>query len=102
MPTDRKVAYVSFVYAHQPLKTEPWRVRLVVSGDKLPYEADAGSPASNLIETKILVNSAISDAHKCAKFLSCDLKYFFLASPRTQLEYMRVPITHSPQDIKDK
>ena len=72
----------------------------MVGGDKLPYKADAGSPASNLIKTKILVNIILSDAYKGAKFLSCDLKDFFLASPTTQPEYMRVLITHFPQDIK--
>ena len=64
---------------HRPLKTEPWRVRLVVGGDKLLYEADAGSLASSLIETKILLNSTISDAEKGARSMSYDLKDFFLA-----------------------
>ena len=50
VPSDRKVIYVSFVCDHSPLKTEPWRVRLVVGGDRLPYDA-VGSPASNLVET---------------------------------------------------
>ena len=27
VPTSRKVTYVHFVYDHQPLKTESWRVR---------------------------------------------------------------------------
>ena len=73
----------------------------MVGGDKLPYEVDVGSPASNLIEKK-LVNSTISDAHKDAKFLSCDLKDFFLASPMTHPEYISVSINHFPQDIKEK
>ena len=102
MSTGHKGTYVSFVYDHRSLNTEPWRVRLTVGGNKLPYEVDAGSPAYNLIETKILVNSTISDAHKGAKSLSCDLKNFFLASPITQSEYMRVPIKHFPQDIKER
>ena len=62
MPIDRKIPYLSFVCDHRSLKTEPWVVKLVVGGEMLPYEADAGSPASNLVETKILLNSTISDA----------------------------------------
>ena len=64
-----------------PSKSEQWRVRLVVGGDKLPYEVDTGSPASNLVETKILMSNTISDTKYGAKFMSCDIKYFFLASP---------------------
>ena len=99
VPNDRKITYVSFVCDHRPLKTEPWRVRLVVGGDRLPYEEDAGSPASNLVETKILLNSTISDAKNGAKFMSCDLKDFFLASPMAKSEYMKVPIKYFPPDI---
>ena len=99
MPTDRRIAYVSFVCDHRPLKTKPWRVRLVIRGDRLPYEADAGSPASNLVETKVLLNSTISDANHGAKIMSCDLKDFFLASPMAKLEYMKVSIKYFPTDI---
>ena len=103
MPTARKVTYVRFVCDHGPLKTDTWRLRLVVGGDKLlPYEVDASSPASNLVEIKVLIDSTISDVHKGAKLLSCDLKDLFLASPMTQSEYMRVPTKHFLQDFKDK
>ena len=81
VPKSNAVTYTSFVCDHKPLKSEPWRVRLVVGGDKLDYNPDIGSPASDLTETKILLNSVISDAHKGAKFLSCDIKDFFLATP---------------------
>ena len=76
IPKDRKITYGSFVCDYRPLKDEKWRVRLVVGGDKLPYELDAGSPAASMLETKILANSVISDAGKESRFLSCDLKYF--------------------------
>ena len=39
-------------------------MQLVVGGDKLFYEFDSGSPAASLLETKLLVNRVISDAHK--------------------------------------
>ena len=45
-----------------PLKDEKWRVRLIVVGGKLEYEFDSGSPTTDLIESKILFNSVISDA----------------------------------------
>ena len=53
VPNGKAVTYGSFVCDHRPLKTEQWRVRLVVGGDKLPYDNDSGSPAANLLDTKI-------------------------------------------------
>ncbi len=102
VPSNRRVTYANFVCDYRPLKSEPNRVRMVVGGDKLDYHEDAASPAASLLETKILINSTISDAHRGAKFLSCDLKDFFLATPMDRPEYMRIPISNFPQDIITK
>ena len=53
----------------------------MAGGDKLNYDGDAGAPAASLLETKLMINSVISDAKHGAKFMSCDLKDFFLATP---------------------
>ena len=67
------VTYASFVLDHKPLKTELHRFRVTVGGNKLPFEDDFGSPASNLLETKVLINSTISDASKGARFMGADI-----------------------------
>ena len=92
LPNDCKVTYASFVLDYRPLKSEKWRVRLVVGGDRLPYPHDAGSPATLLLETKLIINSVISDAKKGARFMSLDLKDFFLMSPMPVPEYMKIHI----------
>ena len=102
VPKEAKVTYANFVCDYRPLKDKPWRVRLVVGGDKLMYEFDSGSPTASLLETKILANSVISDAHKGARFMSLDLKDFFLSTPMGTAEYMRIPVRYLPQDIIDK
>ena len=102
VPKGRDVTYATFVLDYRPLKSEPHRVRITVGGDKLSYTADAGSPTANLLETKLLVNSTISDAHKGARFMSLDLKDFFLATPMEGNEYMRVNYRHFPDDIRKK
>ena len=61
-----KITYASLIYDHQPLTPEKWRTWLIIGSDKLPYYDDAGSPAANLIETKLLLNSVISQAHQGA------------------------------------
>ena len=100
VPIGKKVTYANFICDYRPLKSEPYRVRLTVGGDILEYSHDAGSPATSLLETKILANSVISDAHKGARFLSADLKDFFLASPMAEPEFMRIHIKYFPEDIK--
>ena len=77
VPRDRKITYATFVCDYCPLKDEPYRIRLVVGGDKLVYNRDTGSPTTNMLETKLLVNSVISDAQAGARFMSCDIKDFF-------------------------
>ena len=90
IPSDRKVTYANFDINYRPLKSEKYRVRLVVGGDKLSYDDDAGSPAASLLETKVIINCVISNADKGAKFMSCDLNDFFLAIPMKKPEYMRI------------
>ena len=72
---------------------------MVVGGDKFSYPEDPASPAAFLLETKLLLNSTISDAKKGARFLICDLKDNFLASPMLRLEFMKIPLSQFPSDI---
>ena len=64
---------------------------MAVGGDKLDYPDETASPTASLIETKLLVNSVISD-HKLnnAKFCSIDIKDFFLTTPMERAEYIRI------------
>ena len=102
VPANRDITYATFVLDYRPLKSEPHRVRITVGGDKLTYLADAGSPAANMLETKILINSTISDAKRGARFMSADLKDFFLATPMEADEYMKVHYKHFPDDIRKR
>ena len=99
LPATARATYASFVCNIKPHKKETHQVRLVVGGDRLTYNDDAGSPAAFLLETKILLNSVISDAKNGAKFMTCDLKDFYLATPMDKPEYMRISLTSIPQDI---
>ena len=64
VPKGQKVACGNFVCDHQPLKVEPWRGRVAVEGNKLPYQSDTGPPAASMLETKIIINSVISEAKR--------------------------------------
>ena len=48
----------------------------MVGGDRLDFVDDTGDPAASMLETKLLVNSVISDEAAGAQFMSCNLKDF--------------------------
>ena len=70
-----------------------------MGGDRLTYDVDSGSPSTDLLETKILFNSVISDYKDGTTFLSMDLKDMFLHTPMTKPEYMKMPLKYFPEDI---
>jgi hypothetical protein len=80
VPKHKKVAYANMVCDIRPTKAEKYRFRLTIGGDILEYLGDAWSPAASLMETKLMLNSVISDAHRGAKFLSIDINDYFLQS----------------------
>ena len=102
VPKGKKVTYANMVCDYRPLKDEPYRVRLTIGGDKLDYFDDTASPAASLLETKLLINSVISDAHRGARFLGIDIKDFFLLSflPPDQKEYMRIHKRYFDEDFR--
>ena len=52
-----------------------------------------------MVETKLLVSSTISDAPKGARFMTADLKDYFLATAMECNEYLRVKMKYFPPDI---
>ena len=60
---------------------------------------DVASLAANLLETKVLLNSTISDAAQGARFCTGDLKDYFLGSIMPSPEYMKVHLSKFSEDI---
>ena len=77
VPAHKKVTYANMVCDFRPLKSEPHRVSLTVGGDRLDYDKDAASPAASLLETKLLLNSVISQSAYGCRFMTLDIKDFF-------------------------
>ena len=102
VPSDKKVTYATMACDYRSLKDEKRRVRIAIGGDKLPYHDDAGSPAVELVETKILLNSATSDAKRGARFMCLDMKDHFLSAPMQHPEFMRVKLEYAPPLIRNK
>ena len=100
IPSDIQITYADFICGYRPHKSEPYRIRLTVGGDLLDCLDDTSSPAESLLETKVLLKSTILDAHLGARFMTMDLKDFFLATSMARTEYMRIYSKYFPPETK--
>jgi len=102
IPADRRgdVTYVGYVVNYRPEKEEKERFRLVVGGDRITYEGDAGTPTADLLTIKLVVNSVVSTPN--AKYLTLDLKDFYLNTPMARPEYIRIKLADIPEDVIER
>jgi hypothetical protein len=49
---------------------------------------------------KLLLNAVVSDTG--AKFMTADIKDFYLGTPLPNTEYMRINLNHIPEDVIQK
>jgi hypothetical protein len=75
---------------------EPNRMRIVAGGNRVHYP-DARTPTTNLLTIKLLINSTISTVG--AKFMTMDIKDFYLYTPMARYKYMRLKLTDIPADL---
>jgi hypothetical protein len=97
IPKGRKVTYLRVVSAYRPEKANPRRVRWTVGGNLIDYPGDVSTKTADLCTAKLLFNSVLSTPD--ARFMTGDLKDFYLGTPMERYEYMRVPIHMIPTDI---
>jgi len=76
---------------------QPNQTRLVAGGDRVDYPGNAGTPTADLLTIKLLINSIISTTG--AKFMTMDIKDFYLNTPMARYEYMHLRITDMPEDF---
>ena len=99
IPRDRAkdVTYGLITTLIRPEKIEePNRTRLMAGGDRVHYPGDAVTPTADLLTVKILLNSIISTPN--AKFMTMDIKDFYLNTPMAWYEYMRLRLSDMPED----
>ena len=71
-------------------KAESHRTHLTVGGKKLDYPEDPSAPAVGLLDTKIHLNSVISDSKKGARYFVADINNYYLNNMLIHLQYMRI------------
>ncbi len=82
----------------RPEKTnEPNQTKLLVGGDRVHYPFKAGTPTTDLLTIKLLINSMISTPG--ARFFTMDIKNFYLCTPMTRYEYMQLTLSNMPDNV---
>jgi hypothetical protein len=69
----------------------------VAGGDRVHYPGDAGIPTADLLTVKLLLNSIINTPN--TKFMTMDIKDFYLNTPMARYEYMRLRLSDMPEDV---
>jgi hypothetical protein len=99
VPPSKTPTYPRIVVTNRPNKASPIRFRVTVGGDRIQYPDEVSTEASNLATVKLLLSSIISTPG--AKWMSIDIKDFYLKTTMSRFEYMRVPITLFPKAVID-
>jgi hypothetical protein len=100
IPKDRKITYGKIVCDYKPHKQEKERVRLTVGGDRLDYSGDVATSTADITTFKILINSNLST--KDAAMMMMDIKNYYLGTPLSRFEYMKMLLTRFPEEIIQK
>jgi hypothetical protein len=67
-----------------------------MGGNLINYPGDCGTPTADLLTVKILLNSIILMPN--AKFMTIDIKDFYLNMPMKRYEYFRMKLNLFPKD----
>jgi hypothetical protein len=93
----KDVTYGRIVANFRPEKDDPYRIRLTVGGNRINFPGDCGTPTADMITVKILLNSVISTRN--ARFMTIDIKDFYLNTPMERPEFMRLKLADIPDNI---
>jgi hypothetical protein len=101
IPADKRPAYYN-----PQVKTKikdgqlQYRVRGTIGGNQIHYAGETAAHTASMQLIKILLNSVVSE--KGAKFMTADIKDFYLGTPLPNAEYMRINLDHIPSEVIDK
>ena len=100
VPVDRfkDVTYGKFECSVRTQKVdELYRTRLVLGGNCIHCDFDVGTSTAGMLLVKILLNSVISTPN--AKFMTIDISDFYLITPLTRWEYVKLNLRDIPDEI---
>jgi hypothetical protein len=94
VPKHKKTTYVRVVCADRPEKSNLRRVRWTGGGDRINYPGNKTTKTADLTTSKLMFNSVISTPG--GRFMSIDLKDFYLCSDLEGIRICAHPSPHAP------
>jgi hypothetical protein len=86
VPHSRMVIYARFCCDFRPHKSGPYWCGITVGGDQTDYVGEVSTKTADLMTIKCLLNSVVSKVK--GKFMTADVKNFYLNTPMDRPEYM--------------
>lgn len=99
VPSGRRITYLRIVSNYRPQKSDPYRIRFTVGGDRLSYDGDTATRTSDLTTFKLCINAVLS--HPSRKACTIDLSDFYLCHRLEEPEFMRIHHSLVPQVVQD-
>ena len=100
MPNNKTATYIRTVCAIRPHKTETHRVRITAGGNRVFYAGEKSTPIASIETIKMHWNSVIST--KNAKYMTIDLKDFYLKLKLLEYEYIKIKLSTIPPEFAQK
>ena len=75
---------------------------MTAGGDRLDCRYDVSSRAVSMTNSKLHINSTISNAHKGARYIGIDITNFYLVNGMPYYQYMCIHLSKIPQEIKNE
>lgn len=85
------------VYNERPQKLEVNRSQITVDSSRLTSVGNLGTPTTDLITVKLLLNSVVSTPGQ--KFPCLDLKDFYLNTTMKKPKFTRMKLSYLPEDV---
>lgn len=101
LPADRKSSYYNPQCSIKYKNGEYLRrIRGTYGGNQSDYEGEVTANTADMATVKVLLHATISEHKKYgAKFVSADIKDFYLGTDLVRWEYMRITRSQLPDDI---
>ena len=93
----RDVTYGRVVVDYRPEKSDPYRTRLTVGGDRVNYLGYYGTHTADLIAVKLLLSSLVLTPD--AKFMTISVKDFYLNTPMARRNYMHLKLSDLTESV---
>jgi hypothetical protein len=96
----KDITYSRILCVYWSKNKDPFCTRITMGGNLVSYPEDCGTPTADILIVKLLLNSVVSTNN--AKFMTIDMKDFYLMTTMSRYEYFCMKIDLFPKDIISK